>query len=331
MRRQCAHSHSATSSDITADHTMRLRRALERHRGMESRPGEQRYDALAISKRANAATQGQDPEVQVRQTEIIDVGAARLECSVSGSGDPLVVLANAGCSTGYLESFGDRLPGSQIIAINMRGVGASRGPLGNATLHDLASDVAGVLDALQCGPAYILGHAFGNRIARCLAADRPAMVRSVILVAAGGLIGPPTPLGSAFRDAPPTKLMGPQCVALGARWLSPASDPKILASVECWPQIHIAHLATSGRVQRDEWWTGGTAPLLVIQGLDDIAAPPGNGHALRERLGERVQVVDIPRAGHFVIVEQPDQVVAAVTAFIGGRTANGKTLALAGH
>lgn len=250
------------------------------------------------------------------QTQIIDVGEARLECTVNGSGDPLVVLANAGCSTGYLESFGERITGSQIIAINMRGVGDSRGPLDNATLRDLASDVAGVLEALQCGSAHILGHAFGNRIARCLAADRPALVRSAILVAAGGLIGPSTPLGSALKDAPPTKLTGPECVALGARWLSPASDPNILASVECWPQVHIAHLATSGRIQRDQWWTGGNAPLLVIQGLDDIAAPPGNGYALRDQLGERVQVVDIPRAGHFVIVEQPDPVFAAVTDFI---------------
>ena len=117
------------------------------------------------------------------QTQTIDVGAASLECTVNGSGDPLVVLANAGCSTGYLERFGERLPRSQIIAINMRGVGASRGPLDHATLHDLVSDVAGILEALQCGPAHILGHAFGNRIARCLAADHPAMVRRVILVA----------------------------------------------------------------------------------------------------------------------------------------------------
>jgi pimeloyl-ACP methyl ester carboxylesterase len=49
----------------------------------------------------------------------------------------------------------------------------------------------------------------------------------------------------------------------------------------------------------------------VIQGLDDIVAPPANGHALRDQLGERVQVVDIPRAGHFVIVEQPAPVAAA--------------------
>jgi len=253
------------------------------------------------------------------QTQIVDVGAASLECTVNGSGDPLVVLANAGCSTGYLERFGERLPRSQIIAIKMRGVGASRGPLDNATLHDLASDVAGVLEALQCGPVHILGHAFGNRIARCLAADHPAMVRGVILVAAGGLIGPSTPLGSSLRDAPSTKLTGPECVALGARWLSPASDPSVLASVECWPQVHIAHLATSQGVPRDEWWTGGNAPLLVIQGLDEIVAPPANGHALRDQLGERVQVVDISRAGHFVIVEQPDPVADAVNDFIRGR------------
>jgi pimeloyl-ACP methyl ester carboxylesterase len=220
---------------------------------------------------------------------------------------------------GLSGKLGERIPESQIIAINMRSVGASRGPLGNATLHDLASDIAGVLEALKCGPVHVLGHAFGNRIARCLAADRPAMVRSVILVAAGGLIGPPTPLGSMFRDAPATKLMGPECVALGARWLSPASDPNIVASVECWPQVHIAHLATSRRVQQDEWWTGGNAPMLVIQGLDDIVAPWGNGHALRDQLGEWVQVVDIPCAGHFVIVEQPDPVLSAVTGFIGSR------------
>ena len=47
-------------------------------------------------------------------------------------------------------------------------------------------------------------------------------------------------------------------------------------------------------------------PLLVIQGLDDEAAPPGNGHALREQLGERVRLVDLPRAGHFLLLEQPE-------------------------
>jgi pimeloyl-ACP methyl ester carboxylesterase len=63
----------------------------------------------------------------------------------------------------------------------------------------LAADVAGVLETMDCGPAHLVGHAFGNRVARCLAVDRPSLVRSVTLLAAGGLIVPPTPLGMPFR------------------------------------------------------------------------------------------------------------------------------------
>src|SRR5438477_3312757 len=126
----------------------------------------------------------------------------------------------------------------------MRGVGGSCGSLDGATLHDLASDVAGVIKAIGCGPAHLVGHAFGNRIARCLAVDQPPLVRSVTLLAAGGLIAPPTgPIGTHFRNATQAKMNGSDCVT-----------------------------------------------VLGAQGLDDEAAPPGNGHALREQSGERVRV-----------------------------------------
>jgi pimeloyl-ACP methyl ester carboxylesterase len=52
---------------------------------------------------------------------------------------------------------------------------------------------------------HLVGHAFCNRIARCLAVDQPPLVRSVTLLAAGGLIGPSTPLGTAFRNATQAK------------------------------------------------------------------------------------------------------------------------------
>jgi pimeloyl-ACP methyl ester carboxylesterase len=262
----------------------------------------------------------------LQQHRTIKVGDATLECTLRGSGAPVVLLANAGCSTGYFDHLASVLVtgGFQTISINMRGVGGSRGSLGGATLHDLAGDVAGVIKAIGCGPVHLVGHAFGNRIARCLAVDQPPLVRSVTLLAAGGLIAPPTgPIGTHFRNATQAKMNGSDCVTvLEARWLSPASDPKILAHVECWPAVSIAHLATSRNVPLEYWWSAGTAPLLVIQGLDDAAAPPGNGHALREQLGERVHVVDIPHAGHFVIVEQPEPVAAAVNDFIGGRRVN---------
>jgi len=262
----------------------------------------------------------------LQQHRNIEVGGATLECTLCGSGTPVVLLANAGCSTGYFDDLARVLAagGLQTISVNMRGTGESRGSLDGRTLHDLALDVAGVLEAMDCGPAHLVGHAFGNRVARCLAADRPSLVRSVTVLAAGGLIGPATPLGANFRNATVVKMNGSDCVTvLGAHWLSPASDPKILAQVECWPAMLVAHLATSRGVALEDWWGAGTAPLLVIQGLDDEVAPPGNGHALREQLGERVRVVDLPHAGHFLVLEQPQAVARAVSEFLDTDNAPG--------
>ena len=256
----------------------------------------------------------------MRQHRNIVVGDATLDCTFYGSGPPVVLLANAGCSTRYFDDLARVLAagGLQAICVNMRGVGASRGSLDGITVHDLAADVAGVLDAVACGPAHLVGHAFGNRIARCLAVDRPALVRSVTLLAAGGLVAPATPIGTSFRNATEAKMNGSDCVTvLGAHWLSPASDPKILAEVECWPAVLLAHFATGRGMALEEWWGAGTAPLLVIQGLDDEAAPPGNGHALREQFGDRVRLIDLPRAGHFMLLEQPEAVNRAVAEFVG--------------
>jgi pimeloyl-ACP methyl ester carboxylesterase len=50
--------------------------------------------------------------------------------------------------------------------------------------------------------------------------------------------------------------------------------------------------------------------------LDDRQAPPGNGRALRDQVGARVRLVEIPQAGHFLVLEQPQAVAEAVIAFL---------------
>src|SRR2546423_5762229 len=162
----------------------------------------------------------------------IDVGDATLECTLCGSGASGVLLANAGCSTGYFDQLARTLVtgGFQTISINMRGVGGSRGSLEGATLHDLAGDVAGVIKAIGCGPAHLVGHAFGNRIARCLAVDQPLLVRSVTLLAAGGVIALSKPVGTHFFHVGRGKIYGCDCVnVLGAGWVSPTSSSQIIA------------------------------------------------------------------------------------------------------
>ena len=74
---------------------------------------------------------------------------------------------------------------------------------------------------------------------------------------------------------------------------------------------------TRDAVPYDAWGHAGSAPVLVIQGLDDPLATPANGYALREQLGvERVEVVDLPNASHAMLPEQPEAIARELLAFL---------------
>jgi len=56
--------------------------------------------------------------------------------------------------------------------------------------------------------------------------------------------------------------------------------------------------------------------MLVLQGEDDRIAPLGNGRAMEEEFGNRVQVVDLPNAGHMLLVEQAERVADELRRFV---------------
>jgi pimeloyl-ACP methyl ester carboxylesterase len=254
-------------------------------------------------------------------TRLITVGEAVLESVIGGAGETVVLLPAGSHHISYLAPLAQHLVTARFrtVAVNFRGVGASTGPLDGLTLHHLAADIAGVVEALAAAPAHVVGHAFGNRVARCLATDRPDLVRRVVLLAAGGLVPTdPEARRAAYRLRHDTLTEAEWLALQQAAYLSPASDPRLMAQVEKSPLWDEGDLTetVSQATPVAEWWTGGTAPILVVQGLDDRRAPPGNGWALRDQVGDRVSVVDIPRAGQFLVLEQPQAVAEAVTPFL---------------
>jgi pimeloyl-ACP methyl ester carboxylesterase len=251
----------------------------------------------------------------------VAVGEAMLELAICGAGDTVVLLPAGTYTINYLASFAQRLAeaGFRAVAVNWRGIGESTGPLEGLTLHHLAADIAGVVETLAAAPAHIVGHAFGNRVARCLAADRPDLVRSVVLLAAGGLVATDPEAVRAAQRLRHEHLTASERLELRkAIHLSPASDPRLLLQVQQSPAWAAANVA--GKVSQatplNDWWDGGTAPLLVVQGLDDRRAPPGNGRALRDQVGARVRLVEIPQAGHFLVLEQPQAIAEVVITFL---------------
>jgi pimeloyl-ACP methyl ester carboxylesterase len=164
----------------------------------------------------------------------------------------------------------------------------------------------------------VLGWAWGNRIARTLAADSPPKVASVVLVAAGGKVpAEPIAAGTAtqLRQADLTEEERTRLFAM--RMLGPGSDPApLLAIQESWPEA-LTSQGTAGRpTPLDEWWSGGSAPMLVIQGLQDVVAPPGNGRDLKANYPDRVTLVEIDGAGHALVVEHPVRIADETVRFL---------------
>jgi pimeloyl-ACP methyl ester carboxylesterase len=256
------------------------------------------------------------------QEGMVKLSDSNIEFFSQGEGKPVVLLPFGGLTVGYLEDLSQNLSdaGYRVVRINFRGSGKSTGSGEGITLHTLADDVAGVIQALKLGQVNVAGHAFGNRVARTLAADHPEMVHTVILFAAGGKV-PPKPSGEhalatifdpASTDADILKEMK---YMVG----DPADIPRVWQIIKPSraPQVAgIQRTAMSNTPIRDWWAPPGKMKYLVLQGADDQIAPPKNGELLKEELGTRVTLVSFPVGGHMLPVTEPKEAAAAVISFL---------------
>src|SRR3954449_8054264 len=105
-----------------------------------------------------------------QETEIVDQGEVRVRVRSAGSGEVVVLLPGMGRPASDLDPFAELLvqAGYRVLQPDPRGLG-SEGTLRGLTLHDLAADVAAVIQR-EGGRAVVIGHGFGNRVARMVAA-----------------------------------------------------------------------------------------------------------------------------------------------------------------
>jgi pimeloyl-ACP methyl ester carboxylesterase len=106
-----------------------------------------------------------------RTRKIIPAGESRIEVIAEGEGPLLVLLPSSSRDSEDFDEIASQFAASglRVLRPQPRGMGASVGWMENLTLHDFAADVAAVIEAEGGDPVVVLGHAFGQWVARTLA------------------------------------------------------------------------------------------------------------------------------------------------------------------
>ena len=237
-----------------------------------------------------------------------------IETYVDGDGPALVILPSYGRDGG--EDFDDITArtiraGWQVLRPQPRGIAGSRGPMRGVTLHDLANDVAAVIEDLGGGRAVLLGQAFGHALSRMVATDHPDLVQAVVLAASQASKVPPeiakTPLIAGDLDRPEAERLA----VLRKAFFAPGHDARPWLAGWYPETLTMQHEAAQA-VPLSAYWACGRAPMLEIFGAVDPFKPKAFWHELRDDFGSRVESVVIEDASHALFPEQPDRVAEAV-------------------
>jgi pimeloyl-ACP methyl ester carboxylesterase len=251
---------------------------------------------------------------------VVQRDGVRLAASAQGAGPGVLLIPSLGRGPEDFDQFAAALvrDGRRVIRYEPRWFGASEGPE-SADLFALADDALAVADALCGAPVDIVGHAFGNRVARAAASARPDAVRSVVLLAAGGMTPLSPPMLAAIEGSVSqgVKPDAERLVDLQTAFFAKGQDPALWLTG--WsPRAATLQAAATQRTPRERWWGAGVAPIMVIQASEDPVAPPANGEALRAAAPDRVTALRLDHASHAMLPEQPAAMAAAVTAWLRG-------------
>jgi pimeloyl-ACP methyl ester carboxylesterase len=251
-------------------------------------------------------------------SQILDLPAGPLGVTVDGDGPTLVLIPSLGRGQEDFDGIAPALvaAGLRLLRPEPRGIGGSAPLAPDATLHDMAADVAAALRRLGGAPVLAVGHAAGNWVARMLAHDEPALVKGVAMLAA--LVGSESPPGireSITACADTARPDEERLHHLARAYFAPGHDARVW--LDGWhTDVALAQRRASAAKTDRAWLRAAErVPLLYVGAEHDVISPPPDEDALREALGPLASVVVIPDAGHALLPEQPEATARALVDF----------------
>ena len=253
-----------------------------------------------------------------------------------GSGPPVLLLhGGPGLSVSYVDELGAEL-GSEfrVGSFQQRGLGPStvEGPF---TMAQAIEDAVCVLDGLQWERALVVGHSWGGHLALRILAAHPERLLGVLAVDPIGVVGDGgmaafeaeviarTPRNDrerarALDDRAMAGEGTPEEALESMRLVWPAyfADPENAPAMRAMQVSMAAYSGLIGQVTEDtdrvaEELAKSAVPFGIIAGA---ASPIPWGQAARAtaELSPRAFLDVVPNAGHFIWLEAPGHVRAAV-------------------
>ncbi len=211
--------------------------------------------------------------------------------------------------------------GYGVLAPDLPGHGRSSGaPL--PSISDMADWTAALLDAAGCAKARLVGHSMGSLIALETAARHSARVSALGLIgtAATMTVGPDLLKAAEANDHDAVAMVS--IWGLGFRaglggslapglWMLSGAQ-RVLE--KCRPGVLFSDLAACNAYQGAlDAAADITVPTTIVLGERDMMTPAKAGRALAAALPQS-RIVVLPGAGHMMMVERPDELLAALQA-----------------
>lgn len=241
----------------------------------------------------------------------------RLAFEERGSGVPVLLIAGQATGRRGWGPFAEALTEDfRVIAFDHRGIDESgEGDPARYSTRVFADDAVAVLDAAGVAAAHVVGHSMGGRVAQWLAAEHPARVRRLVLIAtsAGDRVGARRdPAAVADLLSGDRDRMTP--LFFDAAWA--AGHPEVVDAFFTRTASRAAlrgHFAASRDHDAVEALGRIRAETLVVHGARDTLTPVDHARLLAAGIaGARLDERD---AGHGLHLDTPE-VVAAVRAFL---------------
>lgn len=129
----------------------------------------------------------------------LDRSGHRIFFDTHGTGTPLLFFCETACAGDIWDHY--QVPEFSrdhlVITHDYRGTGRSSRPTVQYSCDDFVDDAAAILDQVNAGPAILLGHSLGGRLALLMGLKYPAKVKKIVAASVGA--GNIAALGIPFK------------------------------------------------------------------------------------------------------------------------------------